>query len=54
MPLKLTIRYVFFRKPAKFDRNGHISIVAILCFSGEMAIWGTYDDGAQSSEVSST
>ena len=54
IPLKLTIRYVFFRKTAKFDRNGHISVVAILCFIGEMAIWGTYDDGTQSSEVSST
>ena len=54
IPLKLTIQCVSFWKTAKFDYNGHVSIMAILCFSGEMTIWGTCDDGAQSSEVSVT
>ena len=54
IPLKLTMRYVSLWKTANFDCNGHVSIMAILCFSGEMTIWGTCDDGAQSSEVSVT
>ena len=54
IPLNLTMRYVSLWKTAKFDCNGHVSIMAIMCFSGEMTIWGTYDDGAQSSEVSNT
>ena len=54
IPLKLTMQCVSFWKTAKFDYNGHVSIMAILCFSGEMTIWGTCDDGTQSSEVSVT
>ena len=41
-------------KPDKFDCNGHVSIMAVVRFGGETAIWGTYDGGAQSSELSGT
>ena len=39
---------------SRFDCNGHVSIMAVVRFGGETAIWGTYDDGAQSSELSDT
>ena len=52
--LKLNMWYVCWWKPDKFDCNGHVSIMAVVRFGGETAIWGTYDGSAQSSELSGT